>query len=51
MIEFTPITSETHPELFRAMDEAAQEFWAYPPVEWQDAFIDAWLSKGKEPTA
>jgi hypothetical protein len=43
-IELKRITTETHPELFRAMDEAAQEFWAYPDTEWQDAFIDAWLA-------
>ena len=38
-----PITRETYPELFKAMDEAAQGLWAYPGPEWQHAFIDTWL--------
>lgn len=48
----TPITRETHPELFEEMDKAAAQFWAYPSPEWQDDFIQDWLeanSQGAQP--
>lgn len=38
------IDRTTHPKLFAAMDAAAAQFWSYPPAEWQDNFIDAWIA-------
>lgn len=39
---FAVVTSAIYPEAFAAMDEAANEFWAYPDSEWQDAFLLQW---------
>ena len=39
------MNSVTHPEMYKAMDKAAADFWAYPDVEWQNNFIDDWLKE------
>lgn len=36
------IDTKTFPAAFAAMDEAAAQFWAYPPEEWQDEFLLCW---------
>lgn len=36
------IDAKTFPAAFAAMDREAAQFWAYPDVEWQDAFLLEW---------
>lgn len=36
------VNSTNYPAAFAAMDQAASEFWAYPDLDWQDAFLRQW---------
>ena len=36
------IDSNTFPGAFADMDAAAAAFWAYPDLDWQDAFLRQW---------
>ena len=36
------LDSNNFPSAFAAMNDAAKAFWAYPDLDWQDAYLRQW---------